>query len=267
MPWCQIIGDEARPPFVITPYREDGDGKLTAVLPSRGPCGGLAHEACRLTVHHRRSRSTGPCFPLTVVYCAVHDVSFTLYPPGHVPYGRESLTPTAEGGEWISAEPEEDGGCGNQAAPSPANVFRGTLFDAALDAAVGRIGRREDAAGSCELWWSTQGRRLERGLALFGLTAEVDTDERHALAEILALDTLLLGDLARQVAVRSGYRQRGQAICGVLAALRPGTWLPDRLAECGHRRGLWGQPWRWDCRSGALRLQPYRVVDTRAPPG
>lgn len=264
MPWCQIIGSDARTPFVVTPYRENSAGVFKPIMPARGPCGGLLGEPCCLTVHHDRARSTGPCFPLTVVYCSAHDVSFTLYPPGHVPHGRESLTPTAEGGQWVTSEPEPDEG--EDVSPCGASVFRGTYFDAALDAAMGLIGRREDSVGSSDLWWSTQQRRLQRGLTLLGLTSDVEVDEQHALAELLAVDTLLLTDQVRQLEARPGYRQQGQAICAVLASLRPGTWLPDRLAECGHRRGLWGAPWRWDQCSGTLRRRPYRLVDTRGSP-
>ncbi len=266
MPWCQIIGSYARTPFVITPYRGKSAGELKPILPSRGPCGGLLGEPCCLTVHHERERSTGPCFPVTVIYCSAHDVSFTLYPPGHVPYGREPLTPTAEGGQWITAEPVDGEDADDESLSAAVNAYRGTYFDAALDAALGLIGRREDSAGSSDLWWSTQQRRLQRGVSLLGLTSDVEVDEQHALAEILAVDTLLLTDQARQIEQKPGYRQRGKAICAVLASLRPGTWLPDRLAECGHRRGLWGAPWRWDQSSGALRRRPYRLVDTRGSP-
>ena len=261
MPWCQIIGRDARTPFVVTPYTTDSAGKFRPSVPARGPCGRLLHEPCRIQKHHDRERSTGPGFPLRVVYCAAHDVSFTLYPPGHVPYGREALTPTTEAGQWISAEPDEED------ALSPEVVaFRGTSFDAALDAARGRIGRREDSAGSSALWWSTQGRRIARSLCLLGLSADLALDEQHTVAELLAVDTLLLAVQARQLAAQPGYRQRGRAVCAVLAALRPETWLCDRLAECGHRRGLWGSPWRWDPQAGTLRRQPYRLVDTRGSP-
>ena len=252
-----------RPPFVVAPYLPAADGTLAPELPTRGPCGEGAKQRCRVAVNHRRPRSTGPCIPLTVARCAVHEKAFTLYPPGHVPYGREALTPTTEGGQWISAapEPEDDDGL-----PPSVVSFRGTYFDAALDAAQGHIGRREDSAGSSELWWSTQGRRLDRGLSLLGLSADLAVDERHAVAELLAVDTLMLTEQARQHEAQPGYRQRGQAICAVLAALRPEAWLCDRLAECGHRRGLWGAPWRWDPRAGTLRRQPYRLVDTRGSP-
>lgn len=264
MPWCQILGPNARPPFVVTEYWANASGELVPAIPSRGPCGVHLGETCRLSVHHRRVRSTGPGFPIWVLHCSAHVVWFSLYPPGHVPHGRMALTPTTAYGHWITSEPDRD----NQTVEPPpqAGDFLGTYFEAALEAAQGLIGKREDSAGSSDLWWSTQGRRLERGLALLGMTAEVDLRELHVVSELLGVDLLLLAEQARQVVVQPGYQQRGRSVCAVLAALRPGTWLSDRLAECGHRRGFWGAPWRWDPRTRALRRQPYRLIDTRGSP-
>jgi hypothetical protein len=115
-------------------------------------------EACRLSLHHRRERSTGPGFPLWVLHCSTHGVWFTLYPPGHVPHGRVALAPTTTDGHWITSEPDPH----DRAVELPprAGDFRGTYFEAAMDAAQGLIGRRDGSAGSSDLWWSTQERRL-----------------------------------------------------------------------------------------------------------
>lgn len=46
---------------------------------------------CRVGGAGWRERLTGPQYPLKVVRCRVHNVSFTLYPEGHVPYGRVAV--------------------------------------------------------------------------------------------------------------------------------------------------------------------------------
>ena len=46
---------------------------------------------CRLKKHSFRARKTGPKFPLRVMYCHTHQRYFTVYPMGHIPYGRESV--------------------------------------------------------------------------------------------------------------------------------------------------------------------------------
>ena len=43
-----------------------------------------------------RDRVTGPQYPLRKVRCRTHGRSFTLYPVGHVPYGREPVICQAE---------------------------------------------------------------------------------------------------------------------------------------------------------------------------
>ena len=81
---CPTPGPVARPAFIVTPYEATSDGRLVPRMPRDGPCRGPG-DACRLYVHHLRARSTGPCYPLTVVRCGTHGRAFTLYPPGHVP--------------------------------------------------------------------------------------------------------------------------------------------------------------------------------------
>ena len=45
-------------------------------------------EVCRIGGGFWRERSTGPRHRLRVVRCRAHNVAFTLYPEGHLPYGR-----------------------------------------------------------------------------------------------------------------------------------------------------------------------------------
>ena len=50
-----------------------------------------AEGECRISGAGWRDRLTGPRHRLRVVRCRAHGVAFTLYPEGHVPYGREPL--------------------------------------------------------------------------------------------------------------------------------------------------------------------------------
>lgn len=54
---------------------------------------------CRIGGAGWRDRSTGPRHRLQVVRCREHGVAFTLYPEGHVPYGREPVFRMSEVGE------------------------------------------------------------------------------------------------------------------------------------------------------------------------
>ncbi len=61
---------------------------------------------CKLERHSFRDRKTGPRFALRILYCATHGRHFTVYPPGHVPYGREAVAPVDERGRFAAPEQE-----------------------------------------------------------------------------------------------------------------------------------------------------------------
>ncbi len=109
--------------FVVAPYLPDSDGRLIARRPSVGPCAGREGQPCRLSLDHERPRKTGPCFALSVFRCRTHGIGFTVYPPGHVPYGRVALAPVAPDGHVLIT------------AHSGTGRFDNTFFAAALDAA------------------------------------------------------------------------------------------------------------------------------------
>lgn len=266
---CQSATTTARP-FVVTLYLSNDGGELVPRLPTYGPCGLGDEGACHLVLDHHRPRTTGPCFPLVVLRCMTHGCGFTLYPPGHVPYGRRAIAPVAADGSLVSVDESADSPQqpdDEYVIPPEALAFSGTLFDAALDAARGRIWQRDHLPGGTERWWSTQGRWIERALLMLGLGPEQSVALRHEVAELLAVDTLMLHEAAGRLAVQIGYRERGQAICQVLAALPlVSTFLAERLANCGQLSGLWGMPLRWDPQARALRRKPFRLFDTRAPP-
>ena len=241
---CLLSAVLARPSFIVTPYEPAGDGRLVPHLPLDGPCR-LAGGACRLRVHHVRERSTGPCFPLTVVRCETHGRAFTLYPPGHVPYGRVALVALAPNGEAVrGAEP-----------------FAGTLFDVAKDAAQGVAWSREQPGGS-DRWWGTQGRRLERAARLTGVVPGQPAELRYDLAGLLDIDVLQLVPPPAP----AGYRSLGEAVCRVIDALHRGPSLVDRLGAAGALVGLWGEPLRFDPSTNVVRRQPFRATGTTGPP-
>lgn len=85
-------------PFLVAPYVTGADGALRPVDGiDRCPLG-KGDERCRLGKHHARDRTTGPCFPVWVMRCATHKACFTIYPSGHVPYGRERVAPVSATG-------------------------------------------------------------------------------------------------------------------------------------------------------------------------
>ena len=60
-------------PFVVTTYRPNADGLMTADWPDRCPLSAPGQGPCRLTRHMFRRRKTGPQIPLDVLRCRTHE--------------------------------------------------------------------------------------------------------------------------------------------------------------------------------------------------
>jgi len=223
---------------------------LAAVLPSSGPCADGVRP-CRLHVDHLRERRTGPGHPVTVVRCTEHKRAFTLYPPGHVPYGRAALAAVAPDGGPVQQHEGEVGGSG----------WRATLFEAAVAAAHGGLWPRECLDGSRH-WQATQRREVGRAIRLLGLDPTSHVRMREAMAQALGVDLQLLVDWSHTLCGRPGLRQRGRAVCAVLHAVAAGPCVVDRLAAGGALVGLWGRPLRWDPVAGQLRGPPFPAAGT-----
>lgn len=244
---CHNPRVSARRPFVITPYAPGAEGVLTPSVPAVCPREGQEGKKCRVFKDHWRDRATGPCFPLTVVRCRPHGIAFTLYPPGHVPYGRQAVAPAAPG------------------AADDAKVFSGTLFGAALDASEGKAWSRACLGGS-DRWWGTQGRRLARGVLVVGVEPATLRMIREQQECALGVGNLLLIDGVRIIGKAPGYRARGQAVRSVLDRLSRDPRIFKRVSVSGHLAGLWGAPCEWDPQTRHLRSWAFPQGGT-GPPG
>lgn len=216
-------------PFATTNYQADQDGTLRAVLPSRCVYA-TGEQTCAIFVDHYRERKSGPCYPLAVVGCRVHGGRrYTLYPPGHYPYGRVAVVPYSAGGELLLD------------AASNQPQWQVTLFGAAQDAKQGKRWPAE------QHWWQSstpcrriQGRRLELAGRLTGVSPELDQRQREQIATRLGVATMTV-IAAAQRRGRS-WQRRGAAIVAVLEALVCSATLGDRMGAAGAVSDLWGPP-------------------------
>jgi hypothetical protein len=183
--------------------------------------------------------------------CRPHRRGFTLYPPGHVPYGRIAVAAAAPDGSPIRAH---DG----------VERYRGTLFEASLDAADAKPWHREHK-GSTDRWWGTQLRRLALAAQLLALAPGIPSPRREEVADILGVDLLMLREQAQKLRDGQGYQQRGIAVRQVLDALPHGSFLPERLLECGYLASCWGAPHRWLPQIATLHRQAFRATGTPRP--
>jgi hypothetical protein len=240
--------------FVTTPYIPIEKGRLVAKRPTVCPDFEPQGLPCRVCLNHTRNRITGPCFPLEVLRCRTHKVVFTLYPPGHVPYGRVPLVCVSPDGS-----PLGEGASG-------AGRFEGTLFQAALDAAEGVAWPGESLEGYAVPRFPTQQRRLVNSCLLTGVAPVLGADLRTQLTSLLGVAGQFAHEGACQIEpCPASYRTQGQAVVRILDALSRGMSEFDRLTTCGYWVGLWPEPHRWHPESACLQPSfPDRIV--RAPP-
>ncbi len=228
---------------------------MVPALPDVAPCNGQDGKPCCLFTHHTRARKTGPRFALQVMGCSAHGIYFTLYPPGHVPYGRERIAPVAPDGSPCYGA--EDASC-----------FAGTWFDAALDAAAGEAWPRDfnENQPSGKPRFGTQLNRLARACLLTGVASDLPRAYRDTCVQVLAVPGQLLHDATQYIEVESGYRGRGRSVRAVLDHLAMGSSLFERLAACGAVAGLWPPLYLWQPDVGQLLPSRFQQPGTRAPP-
>lgn len=249
--------------FVQTPYVASAEGvALRAVLPQRCPFAQPGDGACDVRVHHERPRTTGPCFALAVVRCSTHPAhAFTLYPPGHVPYGRVAMTPASTAGALLldshSGEP----------------AWGATVFRATLDVAGGERWPGDSPASDLRRR-RTQGRRLEVAGRLTGIHPVFVDAVREQIATRLGVATMTLRTAAQAWGAACDWTARADAVLLVVAKVPVTAVLPDRLLSAGALADLWPSPRRWDQSRAALLCGPFQRArsatslcsDARAPP-
>ena len=140
-----------------------------AVMPQSCVHASKGDAACELVVHHVRARKTGPQIPVTVMHCRTHRRAFTLYPLGHIPYGRVAVAPVGLDGEVVFSmerEPRADG------KRSPA--WRATRFGPAFAAIHDPTVKLTDPR-----WWATETEeRLAPSAALLGVHPALSVPSR-----------------------------------------------------------------------------------------
>ncbi len=218
--------------FLVSPYHPDSNGQLIPEWPDNGPCHLMNKDSCKLSLNHCRERKTGPCIPLYVVCCTTHEKAFTIYPPGHVPYGRKGILKAAPDGSAIRDS------IGIQR-------FTETLFDAALDAAEDTIWPKESLVDSLTSRYLTQRRHIDRAAMLLGIAPSVDNKLQEKAAEALDVPCLLLRDNAQLYKAQNDSKSRGTAICCILESMPESAIIFERLARAGAIANLWPQSQLW----------------------
>lgn len=239
--------------YVATPYAADPDGIFTAALPTRCPLPPHPDHPCDIEFNYRRERKTGPCFPLLVVHCTTHKISFTLYPPGHVPYGRKPITAIApDESPYINTTGKDR--------------FGGTLFEAALDAAKAEPWAYHYQPDKTGPSFNTQTVHIQRAMAMFGLDGVGDPAVCEAVVQVLGIPGQVLHDSGRLCKLSPLYLNKGKAIADILDTIPPSHFLFERLAFLGFLANLWPPLFFWDAQRCRYREYSFHHIGTRASP-
>ena len=231
-----------------------GSTLVPAVMPPSCVHAAQGDPACVLLVHHQRARKAGPQIPVTVVQCRTHRRAFTLYPLGHVPYGRLAVAPVGLDGQVLFSTESEP-----QAGDRRSPAWRATQFGAAFATLDDPTIKLTDLR-----WWATQPpERLTESAALLGIHPELAVPDADAIAFRLEIPRLVLRQAADAYTHARGPAARGRVVVGVLDQLGTDVCLLDRVLAAGVCAGCWGTVTRWDRASRGAR---GRVFPGRGAP-
>lgn len=199
-------------------------------------------------MNHWRNRETGPRISLAVVQCRTHQVSFTLYPPGHVPYGRKAIVGdvSIDGFQVGSEEPEEI-----------SDTFEGTLFDGALKGDQGVFLSKKktcEPPGGC---YDTQLNDIKKSATILGIFQDAQTHCHIHIAEILHLpQTPKTKHFSGFSDAEWNAKRTAQTICKILKQI-PSDNRFERLISCGSLGGLWPPLHIWNPNTKKLYESTY----------
>jgi hypothetical protein len=167
------------------------------------------------------------------MHCHTHRRSFTIYPPGYVPYGRRPLLLVDHtGGEVI---PEDS--------QSP---LQDTLFNAALDASIEHLWPEEvqlgplPEGGVAEQSRRTQRRHVGGALRLLGLNIFATLGDREGVARHLKIGVTRLEAGAKKVRDGPSLIVQGMEAVRVLEQLLVIRLMMTGLLTLGTNQGYWG---------------------------
>ncbi len=240
---CYIPTTIATRSYVVAPYAPDLNNNMSAQIPNRCTHNTIGQDKCKIYFDHSRLRKTGPEFPLMVVRCRTHRIAFTLYPPGFSPWGRSP---------WVRLAPD-----GGQIHTEEGIDFRGTYFEAALDAAEDVFCLREQNPDEfvSSLTLVTQQCHLQRSAQLLGFGGA----PIEAFSQTLDLSGQQFHEALAAVKAESDQRVGlGKFVAKVLSVLSTATYAQfERIAACGAAVGLWPQLYVWQPHIFQLRPRVF----------
>ena len=261
---CHIFGSSSQSEsakngchFICAAYVDVGSERLEPVGDfSQCPCAD-GDKLCPIKRHSYRARKTGPRFPVRVFYCHTHQRYFTVYPMGHIPYGRKALVPLGPSGL-----PRDDKDS------SIAPGWETTCFVAALEAAEGQLWLkdviRDDPAAPR---YGTQARWIKLSGRLLGLSPDVSEQAAEKIAGELHIPSGEHQQAKRDFQQTRTLCGRGRAVRSVVRPLQVDRLLWSRFLRAGCLAGVWKRAVIWELSmSDEMCSSSVKEQASRAPP-
>lgn len=218
-------------PFIVMAYLPDAQGVPKPNRPVKCPCS--SEGACIIHIERWRLRICGiTCF-LAGMHCVTHDVSFTVYPPGWVPYGRKQLALVGHSGGVVETE-------------ESLSSWRDTVFEATLDASEKRLWPEEVQLGPMpdpedrQQSRRTQRRHVAGAMKLFGFTRSQSAREREIISHLIQISVSRLEAGAQKIRAGPSLFVKGEEGVQVLGQLPGIRLMMSGLLALGLNQGYWG---------------------------
>lgn len=237
LPILLIMGLSKKPvvgkrPFIVMAYCPDKQGIPRPKKPLKCPSSG-DEKPCLIHIERWRFRVCGVPFNLAGMRCVIHAQSFTVYPPGWVPYARKLL-----------ALVDHIGGAVHIA--KDLSPWRETVFEATLDASEKRLWPEEVQLGPLpedggrQPSRRTQRRHIAGAMGLLGLNTSQTTSDREIVGHLFQIGVSRLEMSAKKI--RDGPTIIAKGVQGVRVLEQlPGIRLMiSGLLTLGANQGYWG---------------------------
>ena len=220
-------------PFIVIAYVADAKGFPRPQKPVKCPTLNHDNKSCLIYIERWRKRLCGFSFRLAGMNCLPHSISFTIYPPGAVPYGRRPLLLMDHAGGVVEPENGE-------------SSLLGTSFEAAADASKDHLWPEDVQLGPLpEDGVKMQSRRTQRrhitgALRLFGLDTHSTLKDREKVARHLNIGVTKLEAGATKIRDGPSLIVQGMEAVRVLEQLSVIRLMMTGLLALGTNQGYWG---------------------------
>jgi hypothetical protein len=225
----------AKRAYVVCAYVPDSNEVPRPNKPKNCPAAASVEDSCNIHLERWRWRKCGLSFAVAGMYCHVHKVSFTVYPPGWLPYARKALMHIDHNGSAIELIKSD---CG----------WSETLFAAGADAAREKLWPEEvhlGPAGNTEtniliMSRRTQRRHINGMMQLFGLGDNAMASYRDNVSRLLSVALIDLEEGSKRVRDGPTLVRKGLEVVRVLEKVQAIRLRMSGLLTLGTNQGFWG---------------------------